>query len=79
LVIEVDLHTILQKQTLSGYVRKLDVELPPGSSLADLLLLLDISIDPELLLFVINGKLADINTEIMDHDIINLIPAISGG
>jgi sulfur carrier protein ThiS len=60
-------------------VRRLEVILPPGCTLADLLTSLDISDDAESLLFVINGKIANEASELNDKDVVDLIPALSGG
>jgi molybdopterin converting factor small subunit len=79
LVIKVHLHTILQRQSSTGNIRYLEIKLPPGSKLADLLLLLDITMNQESIILVVNGKLAEFDTLIMDKDVVDLIPAISGG
>ena len=77
--IEVHLHTTLQKQILDKVVDKLTVEIPAGSTLKDLLSHLDIQMNPESLLLVVNGRAADIDHVLAAKDVVNLIPAISGG
>jgi sulfur carrier protein ThiS len=77
--ISVQLHTILQRQTPEGRLDRLEVELPEGSSLADLIEHLEITLDIEDLLLVVNGRTAELDTPIQDGDQVNLIPAISGG
>ena len=78
-MIKVHLHTTLQRQSTRGTSRRLDIFLPPGSSLADLLKTLEITTDPNSLLLVINGKLVDLSEELNDQDVVDLIPALSGG
>jgi molybdopterin converting factor small subunit len=75
----VHLHTILQRRTPQGMVSKLDVSLPVGSTLADLLSHLEIKLSPEALLLVVNGHMAELNDVLQDGDQVNLMPAISGG
>ncbi len=75
----VHLHTILQRQTPEGLVNILEVELPPGSYLADLLRHLEIDLSPEAMLLVVNGRVADTTHRLQDGDQVNLMPAISGG
>ena len=77
--VSVYLHTILQRQTPQGIVRQLELTLPPGSSLLDLLGELNIELDPEQIMLVVNGVMADEHTLLSDGDRVNLMPAISGG
>ena len=77
--VEVHLHTLLQRQTPEGLARRVDVELLDGSSLLNLLSSLQIEISPEHLLFVVNGRIADVERELHDGDVVHLIPALSGG
>jgi sulfur carrier protein ThiS len=77
--VSVYLHTILQRQTPQGIVRQLDVTLPPGNNLQDLLDELNIELDPDHLMLVVNGVMADEHTVLTDGDRVNLMPAISGG
>lgn len=77
--ITVHLHTVLQHHTPEGRIDQLQVELPEGSRLADLLPLLNITMDPEDLLLVVNGRTAPIDQLLQSGDQVNLIPAISGG
>ena len=79
MVVTVQLHTILGRQTPGGIQRNLDVELPSGSTLEDLLDYLEIELNEDALLLMVNGRLVDINTELQPDDRINLMPAISGG
>lgn len=77
--INVRLHTILQRQTNQGLIDKVEVSLPIGSTMQDLLDYLRVELSPDALLLVINGIVADEETRLKDNDIINLMPAISGG
>ena len=79
ITVTVHLHTILQRQTPKGLVSRLEVELPSGSTLSDLLQYLAIDLEPEHLLLVINGRMADLNRRLHTGDQVNLMPAISGG
>jgi sulfur carrier protein ThiS len=79
ITVTVHLHTILQRQTPEGLISRLEVEIPPGSSLADLLQILAIDLDAEHLLLAINGRVAELNQVLHAGDQINLMPAISGG
>ena len=60
-------------------VRRLDVTLPPISTLADLLSALAIKADDEATLLVINGHTADPLQALQNGDEVHLIPAMSGG
>lgn len=79
ITITVHLHTILQRQTPEGLVSRLEVEIPSGSSVADLLHYLAIDLEPEHLLLAVNGRVADMNQTLHAGDQVNLMPAISGG
>ena len=77
--IEVHLHTTLQRQTSEGVVNKLTLDLPSGSTLSDLLKDLEVEMNSDSLLLVVNGQVADISQILIDKDVVNLMPAISGG
>lgn len=77
--VTVQLHTILQRQTPNGRVDQLQVELPEGSCVENLLERLEIALQPEDLLLVVNGRTAPPDQVLADGDRVNLIPAISGG
>ncbi len=79
ITVTVHLHTILQRQTPDGLVSRLELEIPSGSSLADLIQYLAIDLEPEHLLLVINGRVAELNRTLHTGDQVNLMPAISGG
>ncbi len=77
--IEVNLHTTLQRQTPQGLQRCVDLDLPEGSTLGDVLARLEIQFDPENLLLVVNGKVAEQSYKLAEGDKVSLIPAMSGG
>lgn len=79
MILTVHLHTILQRQTPEGPLRSLEVELPPGATLADLLGYLEVDLNPEALLLVVNGRLVELGYALQDGDTVNLMPALSGG
>lgn len=73
------LHTILQRETPQGLINRIDVCLPVGSTLGDLLKNLEITQNPDSLLLAVNGRVADIDQILNPGDQVNLMPAISGG
>lgn len=79
MLVSVYLHTILQRQTPDGIIRQLEVTIPPGSDLLDLLRQLQIEFDPEQIMLVVNGIMVDEHAILKDGDRVNLMPAISGG
>lgn len=79
MVITVQLHTTLQRQTREGALRRLEVALPAGSTLADLLARLEVAPHQDAILLVINGRQADADQALADGDEVHLIPALSGG
>ncbi len=77
--VDVHLHTVLQRQTPEGMVRRLELTLPPQSTVNDLLSHLAIDFPLESLLLVVNGRLVEEDHVLQEGDKINLMPAISGG
>jgi molybdopterin converting factor small subunit len=65
----------------TGVLRRLEVELPAGSTLADLLARLELEVDSQqdAILLVINGRQAEAGQALADGDEVHLIPALSGG
>jgi molybdopterin converting factor small subunit len=76
--VTVHLHTILQP---NYDIEKNNIELlvQDGSTIEQLLFLLNISLTPEHLLMVVNGHLVESSYGLKENDDIHLIPAISGG
>ena len=79
ITIEVHLHTILQRETPSGAMNRLELDLAEGTMLGDVLKMLEITLDPDSLLFVVNGRMADVDSILTPGDVVHLMPAISGG
>jgi molybdopterin converting factor small subunit len=79
ITVSVHLHTTLQRPTPNGLLRHLQVVLPHGSALADLLERLAIPRRDDFLLLVVNGRQADATHVLDDMDEVDLIPALSGG
>lgn len=77
--ISVHLHTILQRQTSEGLVRHVEVYLPPESTVNDLLESLNLDLAREHILLVVNGRMAELTQELQEGDVVNLMPALSGG
>jgi sulfur carrier protein ThiS len=79
MIINVHLHTVLQRQTSEGLVGQLEVSIPPKSTINDLLTQLEINYPLDSLLLVVNGRLVEADHVLKEGDQINLMPAISGG
>jgi sulfur carrier protein ThiS len=77
--VTVHLHTILQRESSQGMVDRLEVGLASGSTIADLLLNLEIDLPAEALLLVVNGRMAEASQTLKEGDQVNLMPALSGG
>jgi molybdopterin converting factor small subunit len=79
LTVVVHLHTTLQRPTPNGPLRRMDLALPAGSTLGDLLGRLSLTHLDDSVLLVINGRQADSRCVLRDGDEVHLIPALSGG
>jgi sulfur carrier protein ThiS len=79
LTVTVHLHTTLQRPTPKGPLRRLEVTLPDGSTLADLLDHLALPRRDDSVLLVINGRQAEPEDVLRDTDEVHVIPALSGG
>ena len=77
--INVHLHTVLQRQVPGGARPSLEMELPEGASISDLIAALPFAADPHNLLLVVNGRTANLDHVLQPDDQVDLIPAISGG
>ena len=77
--IEVQLHTTLQKETPQGMQRCIDLEMPEGSTILDVLQALKLELAPEHLLLVVEGKVVEEGYVLREGERVNLIPAMSGG
>jgi len=79
MVVKLHLHTVLQRPSPNGLIRRLEVELPPGATLEELLKRQQIVVDPEHCLLVVNSRNVEPDQVLNDGDNVDLIPAISGG
>ena len=79
MAIFVHLHTIYQKQTEKGLVNQIKLAYQVGQTIKELRDFLELEINEESTLFVVNGKMEDLDYLIKDGDAIHFIPAISGG
>ena len=60
-------------------MRRLEVSLPDGSRLDDLLRTLGITMPLDALLLAFNGRVAEVEQVLKAGDQVNIMPAISGG
>jgi sulfur carrier protein ThiS len=77
--IVVHLHSILQRKTPEGMQRKLEVDLPEGSTIHDLVEHLEVEVAPEHLSLALNGRVARLEKVMNDGDKVHLMVPISGG
>jgi len=77
--IEVQLHTTLQKETPQGMQRCIDLEMPEGSTIRDIMERLALELAPEHLLLVVEGKVVEEDYVLREGEQVSLIPAMSGG
>ena len=79
MIVNLHLHTLLQRPSPNGLIRQLEVELPAGATLEELLKRQGITLDTENYLMVVNSRNVDPDQVLKDGDEVDLIPAISGG
>jgi sulfur carrier protein ThiS len=79
MIVNVHLHSLLQRPSPNGLIRRLEVELPPGATLKELLTREGIVVDDENFLLVVNSRNVEPDQVLNDGDEVDLIPAISGG
>jgi sulfur carrier protein ThiS len=79
MIVNLHLHTVLQRPSPNGLIRQLEVELPPGATLQELLTRQGIIVDSENFLLVVNSRNVEPDHVLNDGDDVDLIPAISGG
>ena len=77
--VKIFLHATLIKYSADGKTRKLQVSLPAGSTINDLIKKLGINQSEHNLLLSINGKVAEEKQMIMDNDSVHLMIPLSGG
>ena len=56
MIVNLHLHTVLQRPSPNGLIRRLAVELPPGATLEELLTRQGIIVDLENCLLVVNSR-----------------------
>jgi len=79
MIVTVHLHTILQRPSPDGPQRQIDVEMLSGSTIADLMADMGVTLPGEALLLVVNGRVADPTHILHKGDQVHLMPALSGG
>ena len=79
MIVNLHLHTLLQRESPNGLIRQLDVELPQGATLQELLTRQNIVVDDENFLLVVNSRNVEPQQVLNDGDRVELIPVISGG
>jgi sulfur carrier protein ThiS len=77
--VNVYLHATLGRESERGVIRNVEVELPEGSLVADLIERLDLPLELEHLLVAVNHRVVDESTALQDGDRVNVMPALSGG
>ena len=77
--VEVHLHATLRIESAEGRGQVILIELSDASTLDELWQILSIDLDPAHLLFVRNGKTADLDQKLVDGDVINIMTGLSGG
>ena len=60
-------------------MRRLEVSLPDGSRVGDLLSAMEITMPLDSLLLAVNSRVAEVEQVLRDGDQVNIMPAISGG
>jgi len=79
LIVHVRLHTALQRVSADGRTGTLELDLAPGACVKDVLHRLNLVTDDEALILVLNRRMVEPETVLVEGDTLDLIPAISGG
>ena len=79
MIVHVRLHTTLRKETPQGIIDRVDLELEPGATLADVLARLEIRPRGGSVLMAVNGNLVKADHVLNDGDQVRLVPSVSGG
>lgn len=77
--LEVILHSRLVQYSSDGKSRRLQIELPPDSTIANLISSLGIELSVDKLLLALNGRIASPQALLVDGDKVHLMLPISGG
>ena len=75
----IQLHTIAQMKTSKGVENKINLEISAGTSAIDIINQLNLELGWDDLLVIINQKIISPSYILQDGDILQIIPAISGG
>jgi molybdopterin converting factor small subunit len=75
--VTVRLYSILRHRD-GDIVDRLELDLPPASTVLDVLTRLDIPLDLEVVL-ALNDKVVPLDTPLSEGDLLALIPAVAGG
>ncbi len=76
--VTVHLHTILQRPSPEGLQRVIEVELPAGATLAQLIDVLEIELPIDAVLTAVNGRTAGLERALANGDQVRIMPAMSG-
>lgn len=79
MLIHVNLHTILQRQKSKDRLEKVELEIAEGSTAGDLVRQLGITLPDDAILIIIKNHVCDPQHILSNDDIVDLIPALSGG
>jgi sulfur carrier protein ThiS len=79
MIVHVRLHTTLRKETPQGIIDRVDLELDPGATVADVLTRLEIQPRGGSVIMEVNGNLAKAGHVLQDGDRVRLVPSVSGG
>jgi len=79
LIVQVRLHTALQRVSADGRTCTLELDLAPDACVKDVLDRLNLVADDEGLLLVLNRRMVEPEAPLAEGDTLDLIPAISGG
>ncbi|GAP15816.1 sulfur transfer protein [Longilinea arvoryzae] len=79
MIVLIRLHTTLQRVSPDQKTGLLEMALPPGACVQDVLARLNLTANDADLLLVLNRRVVDADAWLADGDRLDLIPAISGG
>jgi sulfur carrier protein ThiS len=77
--VQVHLYTVLKEKIPPGRCNPFIFTLREKSTIQDLLNDLQVDYDLEALAMIVNGKSASFDTVLTEGDLVDLVPAISGG
>lgn len=77
--VQVFLHTTLVRFSPDGQKRKFMLQLPEGSTIGDLVTHLEVTHSADILLFGLNGDVADEKSPLKSGDKVHVMMPVSGG